>query len=43
MTMELTRMIKTFGKTLLAVTLAGMVAVLVGVSLWSDWRDGVRA
>ena len=25
------------------VTLAGMVAVLVGVSLWSDWRDGVRA
>ena len=24
-------------------TLAGMVAVLVGVSLWSAWRDGVRA
>lgn len=24
-------------------TLAGMVAVLVGVSLWTDWRDEVRA
>lgn len=24
-------------------TLTGMVAVLVAVSLWSDWRDGVRA
>lgn len=23
--------------------MAGMVAVLVAVSLWSDWRDGVRA
>ena len=23
--------------------LTGMVAVLVAVSLWSDWRDGVRA
>ena len=25
------------------VTLTGMVAVLVAVSLWTDWRDGVRA
>lgn len=24
-------------------TLTGMMAVLVAVSLWSDWRDGVRA
>lgn len=24
-------------------TLTGMVAVLVAVSLWTDWRDGVRA
>ena len=25
------------------VTLMGMVFLLVAVSLWSDWRDGVRA
>ena len=24
-------------------TLTGMLTFLVGVSLWSDWRDGVRA
>ena len=24
-------------------TLTGMVAVLVAVSLWSDWRNEVRA
>ena len=23
--------------------LAGMVALLVGVALYTDWRDGVRA
>lgn len=25
------------------VTMTGMVFLLVAVSLWSDWRDGVRA
>ncbi|WP_267897575.1 hypothetical protein [Kocuria tytonis] len=24
-------------------TMSGMVALLVGWSLWTDWRDGVRA
>ena len=24
-------------------TMTGMVFLLVAVSLWSDWRDGVRA
>lgn len=27
----------------MCVTLTGMVFLLVAVSLWSDWRDGVRA
>ena len=28
---------------LACLTMTGMVAVLVGLSLWTDWRDGVEA
>ena len=28
---------------LACLTMAGMVALLLGVALYTDWRDGVRA
>lgn len=28
---------------LACLTMTGMAALLLGVALWTDWRDGVRA
>ena len=41
--MTLLLILATLPALVACLTLTGMVAVLVGVSLWSDWRDGVRA